>query len=130
MDFLAAIQKKVREMEEQARLLQSMESEQAQQQQRQARKQRAKQQKQQQKQQKGQRQQQNQRSLVSPDEAFETPHCATQGGSGGVVMGATTPLGLQPRLVDDLHGRLDEAFLLSEILGRPRCERGWTADQD
>ncbi len=29
------------------------------------------------------------------------------------------------RLVDDLHGRLDEAFLLSEILGPPRCIKGW-----
>lgn len=32
------------------------------------------------------------------------------------------------RLVDDLHGRLDEAFLLSEILGPPRSVRGWDDD--
>ena len=28
-------------------------------------------------------------------------------------------------ILDDLEGRLDEAFLLQEVLGQPRCVRGW-----
>ena len=76
MDFLAAIQKKVQEMEEQARLLQSMETEMGEQQRRQARKQQAKQQKKQKQQR--QQPQQNQRSLVSHDEQFQTPDCPTR----------------------------------------------------
>ena len=28
-------------------------------------------------------------------------------------------------ILDDLEGRLDEAFLLQEVLGSPRCVRGW-----
>jgi hypothetical protein len=30
-------------------------------------------------------------------------------------------------ILDDLEGRLDEAFLLQEVLGPPRCVRGWDA---
>ena len=28
-------------------------------------------------------------------------------------------------ILDGLEGRLDEAFLLQEVLGQPRCVRGW-----
>lgn len=28
-------------------------------------------------------------------------------------------------ILDDLQGRLEEAFLLQEILGAPRCVKGW-----
>jgi hypothetical protein len=67
-----------------------------------------------------------QRSPV-PREVFETPQCATSGGlpAGTLPLGTPEVSQLQPRLIDDLHGRLDEAFLLSEVLGPPRCVRGW-----
>jgi hypothetical protein len=128
MDFLATVKKKLEEMEEQARLLQAMEQSaqnpvldrqgkalfqprrggaQAPQ---------------------GQRQvTQPQRSMTS-QEAFETPQCATLGSPAGAVLSTPGSPQLTPRLVDDLHGRLDEAFLLSEILGPPRCVRGWSDD--
>jgi hypothetical protein len=31
-------------------------------------------------------------------------------------------------IFDNLQGRLDEAFLLQEVLGQPRCVRGWDDD--
>ena len=31
----------------------------------------------------------------------------------------------QVSIFDDLGGRLDEAFLLQEVLGPPRCQREW-----
>lgn len=60
-------------------------------------------------------------------ERFETPSCPTQGQTP--TRQAVAPASPTPRrLVDDLHGRLDEAFLLSEILGPPRSVRGWDDD--
>lgn len=65
----------------------------------------------------------DQRSLVSGEETFQTPACATE---GEVQVSALAPASPRTsRLIDDLHGRLDEAFLLSEVLGPPRCVKGW-----
>lgn len=67
-------------------------------------------------------------SSMASKENFRTPSCPTEGGLPPLSgpEGASPRLGA--RLVDDLHGRLDEAFLLSEILGPPRCVRGWNGD--
>ncbi len=65
-------------------------------------------------------------SLVSQEESFQTPSCPSQQVARAEPVPSTgAPPALRPRLVDDLQGRLDEAFLLSEILGPPRCVRGW-----
>ncbi len=68
------------------------------------------------------RQQQSVPHLASGED-FQTPICPTEGMSRS--SGRSLPPAGHSRLVDDLHGRLDEAFLLSEILGPPRCLRGW-----
>lgn len=115
MDFLATVKRKLQELEEQARLMEAQaqgaarplsgltKAE--------------------------QRTQAQERKRVQPaprytsSEDFQTPACPTEG------MFQSPDRSLPPagrsRLVDDLQGRLDEAFLLSEILGPPRCLRGW-----
>lgn len=123
MDFLNKITKQLAQMEEQARLLQAMEASGVTLDPKQAKQQKRSQGKDKGKRGHGQQPPRPQRSLVSHDEVFETPHCATEGGLGSV--GAVTKDSPQSRLVDTLYGRCDEAFLLSEILGPPRCMKGW-----
>lgn len=68
--------------------------------------------------------QQSQQQKTSSRERFQTPSCPTE----GMEFHSSQALASPPqtvRLIDDLHGRLDEAFLLSEVLGPPRCVRGW-----
>ena len=70
------------------------------------------------------------RSLASPD-GFTTPKCATAdlpSKRKGSESAGLPSKSLNRRLIDDLRGRLDEAFLLSEVLGKPRCVRGWDDD--
>lgn len=150
MDFLNSVKKQLAEMEEQARLLQAMEASGVSKgpdgrlmfQPRQGQPQgevrpgggkqgggkNKKQQRHKSKQGQGRAQQQSQqpRSLVSHEEVFETPHCATEGRT--VPAAAPAAASLQSRVLSTLHGRSDEAFLLSEILGPPRCVRGWADD--
>lgn len=147
MDFLNSVKKQLAEMEEQARLLQAMEASgvskgpdghlrfqprnpgQAQGGQKPAggKNKNKKQQRQKNKGQGQARQQQSQpRSLVSREEVFETPHCVSEGAQGPPA--STETVSLQARVLNTLYGRSDEAFLLSEILGPPRCMKGWADD--
>jgi hypothetical protein len=134
MDFLFQVKKRIEEMEEQARLLREMESEGFASQGRRSQEgaQRSR------KSGKGKNKKQANagsapwgqptapqgrggRSLVSQEEVFQTPDCVQV----GQPRTSGSPSGRPQRLWEGLHGRLDEAFLLSEILGPPRCVRGW-----
>lgn len=110
MDFLAAMRKKLEEFEQQARLLAEQQQADLEGALRPGR----------------ERQTRNKGkgpSTPSPQERRASAAAAEQ--ASAPSPSGSQPGRLGPRLVDDLHGRLDEAFLLSEILGPPRCVKGW-----
>lgn len=121
MDFLASLGKKIKEFEEQARLLAETERARTEQEARSASADRARS-----KRKNGRKGEagRGRRQTLTSQEAFGSDACPgnmppplPSGGVGTPSAGG--------RLIDDLTGRLDEAFLLSEILGPPRCVRGW-----
>lgn len=124
MDFLISFGKKLKEFEEQARLLaeaQRLEAAEepsdrpgsAPKEQRRAHKKKAR-----------QSQQPGGRRQLTSAERFGSDPCPTDL-PPALPSSSTRTAGLGLRLVDDLNGRLDEAFLLSEVLGPPHCLKGW-----
>ncbi len=142
MDFLANVKQKIQEMEEQARLLQHMEQGGAagpssaqgkqlfQPKNQQTRQPNPKARPPAPKGRGGNTAKPTGSRSMRGSENFSTPRCAT----GDPTPAAATPSavvpsgGLSGNLLRDLHGRLDEAFLLTEVLGPPRCVRGWEED--
>ena len=61
---------------------------------------------------------QNQRRSRQP---IDSAHCPV----GGVERTQAGDLASGGSIFDNLEGRLDEAFLLQEVLGPPRCVKGW-----
>lgn len=127
MDFLNAVKQKLQELEEQARLMeQGAQAPSAQKSRPLAGLKSAERRAQDSRGGRGRAQETKRPHLVS-QEGFETPACATGEGARNLSpSGTALPMGNRPRLIDDLNGRLDEAFLLSEILGPPRCMRDWS----
>lgn len=140
MDFLANVKQKIQEMEEQARLLQQMEQgatagassaqgkklfqpkNQKANPLPQGRAPRAG---------SGKGTQPSKTRPMTGSESFSTPECVNIDGRTDPAPRAVDPRpsgGLSGALFKDLHGRLDEAFLLTEVLGPPRCVRGWEED--
>lgn len=136
MDFLANVKRKIQEMEEQARLLQQMDQGAIGSSPTQGKK--AFQPKGQTTKSPGLRGGGERSSQLTdyrpiPEaESFTTPECATAGLTSGAPgqqpTGRASGPGLSGSVLQDLHGRLDEAFLLAEVLGPPRCVRGWEED--
>lgn len=127
MDFLNAVKQKLLELEEQARLMEQGAQASASQKSRPLAGLKAPEGKAKASRGGRGRAQETKRPHLVSDENFETPACVTgERGANPGPSGRALPMGTRPRLIDDLHGRLDEAFLLSEILGPPRCMRDWS----